>query len=149
MGPGGTRILGFLMKDNVNVQEEKGAYTMKRVHIAVGEIVTIGLFAAFAFANPATLPKHPGYPAGGENSPMIQDNGTCRVRLRCGNPRPARTGIPSKISQILIMRDFSNLKARGDCPKSKVLKSELSLRYRKAPGCQSREGVLGFLFVAG
>ena len=39
---------------------------MKHFHIAVGEILTIGLFAAYAFANPATLPNHPGYPAGGE-----------------------------------------------------------------------------------
>jgi hypothetical protein len=39
---------------------------MKLFHISVGGALTIGLFATLALANPALLPNHPGYPAGGE-----------------------------------------------------------------------------------
>jgi hypothetical protein len=39
---------------------------MKLFHISVGGALTIGFFATLALANPALLPNHPGYPAGGE-----------------------------------------------------------------------------------
>lgn len=37
--------------------------------ILIGTAVTVGVFflAASVFANPATIPKHPGYPAGGKS----------------------------------------------------------------------------------
>lgn len=38
---------------------------MKRLTIAVTGLVLVGM-TSFAMANPAMLPKHPGYPSGGE-----------------------------------------------------------------------------------
>jgi hypothetical protein len=43
---------------------------MRTLILAAAVGVVIGLFVTSAFANPAMLPKHPGYPAGNAVSPV-------------------------------------------------------------------------------
>ena len=43
---------------------------MKRYAIATFGLVAVGLSGSLALANPALLPKHPGYPASNDTSPV-------------------------------------------------------------------------------
>jgi cytochrome c biogenesis protein CcdA len=50
--------------------EQKGGEAMKRVIAGIVLIVSMMLGGTMAFANPAMLPAHPGYPMSAAKSPI-------------------------------------------------------------------------------
>jgi hypothetical protein len=82
MADGNDRPRKIEFSNAVSSQTLKGA-TMKVLGVAASGALAIGFSATLALANPAMLPKHPGYPAEGEfaNDPG-QGNQTGEIALR-------------------------------------------------------------------
>ena len=82
------RVLGHVsgssLAENVVVPSLKGGQAKKFYTIVMTGLVVVGS-ASLAAANPAMLPKHPGYPSGGEYANDTgQKNLTVEQSLRAG-----------------------------------------------------------------
>ena len=93
----------------------KGVFTMKRFTMTTLGLVCLGM-TALAMANPAMLPRHPGYPASGE---FANDTGRKNLTYSQSIEGAARSGDTTMGLSLIASQKIRIPEAQGVDPSSK------------------------------
>ena len=132
--------LGSSMARKVMVFSMKGVQAMKLYTMVMTGLVLVGA-ASLASANPSMLPKHPGYPSGGE---MVNHSGS-----KTGRPRSIPQGScgveDAHTGQTLVDPNNARLvkpQGAGQLPMVEGPTLRLSRRSLRRLACPSRSALL-------